>query len=162
MPPSLPEGKCKPPTGGRYSGDPHVFVSVDTSQHPLFVKQGKLLNLGNLYFDILSALEPKMSDFASLGIFTLVERSLQISPFMQNEPNFQKGQMNVTSFLTNDYKNWTLSERGKNEPKRTQSNPKRTQTNPIRSEPVEPISNATTYPTWKTCGLSPRNDYVYD
>ena len=63
------------------------------------------------------------------GIFTTVERSLQISPFfMQNEPNFRKSQMNITKVLTRDYKNkcdWTL---GENEPK---TNPKRTQTNPI-------------------------------
>ncbi len=41
---------------------------------------------------------------------------------MQNEPNFQKSQMNVTSLITVDYENnsnWTL---GENEPK----------TNPIK------------------------------
>jgi hypothetical protein len=89
------------------------------------------VNVGNLYFDALSDLEPKMSDFASPGISTPVERSLQITPFMQNEPNFHIPKMNVTSFLTNDYENWTLSQSGKNKPKRTQSNPKRTQSNPI-------------------------------
>ena len=47
---------------------------------------------------------------------------------MQNEPNFQKGQMNVRSLVTMYYENtsdWTL---GENEPK---TNPIRTQTNPI-------------------------------
>ena len=33
---------------------------------------------------------------------------------MQNKPNFRKTKMNVTSILTKDYKNETLSERGKN------------------------------------------------
>ena len=47
---------------------------------------------------------------------------------MQNEPKFKKAQMNASTVLTNDYDNWTLGERGKNEPK---TNPKRTQTKPI-------------------------------
>jgi len=48
---------------------------------PLFGKQGKVLNLDHLYFDIVSDLELRISDFASLGIFTLVENPLQINPF---------------------------------------------------------------------------------
>ncbi|MHC4546318.1 MAG: hypothetical protein ACYSYL_17695, partial [Planctomycetota bacterium] len=47
---------------------------------------------------------------------TTVENSLQIRPFMQNKPNFQKSQMNVTKVLTRDYVNWTLGQRGKNKP----------------------------------------------
>jgi len=34
----------------------------------------------------------------------------------QNEPNFRKAKMNVTSFLTKDYENKTLGGRGKNKP----------------------------------------------
>ena len=62
--------------------------------------------------------------------FTTAKSSLQIDPFMQNEPNFQKSQMNVTSLITVAYENianWTL---GENEPN---TNPIRTQTNPILS-----------------------------
>ena len=54
---------------------------------------------------------------ASGTISTLVERALQIRPFMQNEPNFRKSQMNVSNLYTKDYgnkPNWTL---GENEPK---------------------------------------------
>ena len=34
--------------------------------------------------------------------------------FMQNEPNFPESQMNVSSTITMDYENKTLSQRGKN------------------------------------------------
>ena len=51
---------------------------------------------------------------------------------MQNEPKFKKARMNASSVLTKDYDNWTLGERGKNEPK---TNPKRTQTNPNAKKP---------------------------
>ncbi len=43
---------------------------------------------------------------------------------MQNEPKFQKPQMNVSNVLTSNYENWTLGNRGKNKPK----------TNPIQSQ----------------------------
>ncbi len=52
--------------------------------------------------------------------------------FMQNEPNFQKSQMNVNSFITKDYENkhdWTL---GENEPK----------TNPIYEMPKMNVSSS--------------------
>ncbi|MHC4462111.1 MAG: hypothetical protein ACYS30_11885 [Planctomycetota bacterium] len=87
---------------------------------PLFGKKGKLLNFGHLDFDIVSDLELRISDFASLGIFTLVKRPLQIAPFMQNKPNFLESQMNVTVDITVDYENkhnWTL---GENKPNQTQ------------------------------------------
>jgi len=48
---------------------------------------------------------------------TDVMDSLQIHLFMQNEPNFQKSQMNVTNLLTKNYEKRTLGESGKNEPK---------------------------------------------
>ncbi len=52
------------------------------------------------------------------ALSTTVEDSLQISPvFMQNEPNFRKSQMNVTSLITVEYEDKTLGQRGKNEPK---------------------------------------------
>jgi len=51
---------------------------------------------------------------------TIVEDPLQIGPFMQNKANFQKSQMNVTSFITKHYENindWTL---GENKPNQSQ------------------------------------------
>ncbi len=71
-----------------------------------------------------------INDLRAFGIFTLVEKSLQINLFMQNKPNFRKSQMNVNKVLTKDYENETLSERGKNKAK---TNPIRTQTNPIKA-----------------------------
>ncbi len=47
---------------------------------------------------------------------TSVENPLQISPFMQNKPNFRKSQMDVSIYLQMDYENksnWTL---GQNKP----------------------------------------------
>ncbi len=99
--------------GAGYSGEPHVFVSADTRQKPAFGKKGKVLNLGHLDFDIVSDLELRISDFASLGIFTLVKSPLQINSFMQNKANFQKSQMNVSIFSQKAYENksnWTLGE----------------------------------------------------
>jgi len=46
---------------------------------------------------------------------------------MQNEPNFQKSQMNVNLYITTDYenkRNWTL---GENEPNQSQLKPIQTQ-----------------------------------
>ena len=52
---------------------------------------------------------------------------------MQNEPNFQKSQMNINLFITMDYenkRNWTL---GENEPNQTQLKPIKAKTNPIKA-----------------------------
>ncbi|HIJ53038.1 MAG TPA: hypothetical protein HPP66_07770, partial [Planctomycetes bacterium] len=61
---------------------------------------------------------------------TFVENALQIALFMQNKPNFQKAQMNVSRVSTKDYEDETLGERGKNKPN---SNPIQTQSNPIKA-----------------------------
>jgi len=61
---------------------------------------------------------------------------------MQNKPNFQKSQVNVTSFITKDYENianWTLGENKPNtnpikantKPNKANKMPKQTQSNPI-------------------------------
>ena len=74
---------------------------------------------------------------------TSVENALQISPFMQNKPNFQKVKLNVNKVLTEDYGKRTLGQRGKNKPNskpikanfpapRGETNPIQTQTNPIK------------------------------
>jgi hypothetical protein len=47
---------------------------------------------------------------------------------MQNEPNFRKSQMNVSTILTKDYDKKTLGEHGKNEPNQSQFKPN---SNPI-------------------------------
>jgi len=58
---------------------------------------------------------------------TTVKESLQIGPFMQNEPKFPKSQMNVNKVLTMNYEKedtwWTGKKRTQtnpNEPKQTQ------------------------------------------
>ncbi len=95
------------------------------------------MNLGNLYFDIVSHFVLRISYFASLGIFTTVKSSLQIRLFMQNEPNFRKSQMNVNKVLTKDYEKRTLGQRGKNEPK----------TNPNKANSKKAKMNVTYYIT---------------
>jgi len=68
-----------------------------------------------------------MNYLHAFGIFTTVERALQIRLFMQNEPNFPKSQMNVNKVLSRDYEKRTLGQRGKNEPK----------TNPIKANQTQ-------------------------
>jgi len=103
------------------------------------------LNLGHLYFEIVSDLELRISDFASLGIFTLVENALQIAPFMQNKANFRKAKMNVKSLITVDYENianWKLGENKANtnpikantKPIKPKTKPKQTQYKPNQSQ----------------------------
>jgi len=81
--------------------------------------------LGHLDFDIVSDFDTpvrsvcihiRISDFASLGIFTLVESALQIRPFMQNEPNFRKAKMNVYTVITKDYERNDIFAVQKNKP----------------------------------------------
>ena len=59
---------------------------------------------------------------------TNVMKVRQIHPFLQNEPNFRKSQMNVTKEMKKDYEKKDTWWSGKNEPK---TNPIRTQTKPI-------------------------------
>jgi hypothetical protein len=54
---------------------------------------------------------------------TIVEKSLQISLFCTNKPNFRKSQMNVNNVLTKDYGKWTLGQAGKTNPIQSQTNP---------------------------------------
>ena len=74
------------------------------------------MNLGHLDFDIVSNFVLRISYFASLGIFTLVERALQIRPFMQNKPNLPKAQMNLSTVLTKNYEQITMNNELKNKP----------------------------------------------
>ncbi len=60
-------------------------------------KQGKVLNLDHLYFDIVSTarcpvedLELRISDFSSLGLSTFVEMPLQITSFYAKQTQFPK------------------------------------------------------------------------
>ena len=52
--------------------------------------------------------------------------------FMQNKPNFLRGQINATLFATKDYENKWQRRVRKNKPK---TNPIQTQTNPISEKP---------------------------
>ena len=54
---------------------------------------------------------------------TNVEDSLQINLFMQNKPNFQNAQMNVSIYYTKVYKNETAFRRGKNKPNSNPNKP---------------------------------------
>jgi len=56
--------------------------------------------------------------------------SPQIAPFMQNKPNFQKAQMNVSDYITREYEKEDTWWSGKNKPN---SNPIQTQSNPIKA-----------------------------
>ena len=77
------------------------------------------MNLGHLYFDI--CIFPGPWSLTPGTFFTLVESALQIHPFfLQNEANFRKSQMNVSTILTMEYENKTLGKRGK---KQTQTKP---------------------------------------
>ena len=72
-------------------------------------------NLRNLWLmNYLCAYRaPYKALYCCRALSIIIEDSLQISPFMQNKPNFQKAQMNVSPVVTREYKNisnWTLSE----------------------------------------------------
>ncbi len=54
------------------------------------VRSRVVLNLDHLYFDIVSDLDLRISDFAILGSSTLVESSLQITPFYAKQTQFPK------------------------------------------------------------------------
>jgi hypothetical protein len=72
----------------------------------------------------------RISYFTSLGIFTLVERTLQISPFCTNKPNFRKSQMSISDYITKEYETMDTWWSGKNKPN---TNPIQTQSNPIKA-----------------------------
>jgi len=111
--------------------------------------------LGNLDLSKISSLGFRISAAEQRRRSTTVEDPLQIAPFMQNEPNFRKAQMNLNFYLTKDYEKRTLGKRGKNKPNtnpiQTQYKPNtnpnkanfpapRGETNPIQSQ-SNPISN---------------------
>jgi hypothetical protein len=71
---------------------------------------------------------------------TDVMSALQIHLFLQNEPNFQKSQVNVTAFITKDYEQMDTWSIQKNEPK---TNPNEPKTNPIlaNKKPIRTQTN---------------------
>ena len=114
-----------------------------------FGKKGKVLNLGHLYFDIVSIVRCPVEDFvlrisyfAGLRISTTVESSLQIRPFLTNKANFRKSQMNVSNLLAVDYGKMDTWSGGKNKanskPIQSQYKPN---TKPIQTQ-TKPISKA--------------------
>jgi len=152
--PSFGRGHPRSPEG-------QAFVSADTSHKLLFGKKGKVLNLCNLYFDIVSYFVLRISDFSmpynslqnmkiksttnnqlpitsyhlAFGTSTTVERSLQIHLFLTNKANFQKSQINVSSYITGEYGKMDTWSSGKNKAK---TNPIQSQfkpnTNPIQTQ----------------------------
>jgi len=91
------------------------------------------LNLGHLDFDIVSNFVLRISYFSYRDTnfsSTFVVSALQIALFMQNKPNFQKAQMNVSRVSTVDYERKDTWWSGKNKPN---SNPIQTQSNPIKA-----------------------------
>jgi len=82
-------------------------------------------------------------------VSTLVERALQIHPFLTNKANFRKSQMNVTNNITKDYgkmDTWSIRKnKAKTNPKQTQfkanSKPIRTQFKPKQSQLIVSLSN---------------------
>jgi len=112
----------------------HVFVSADTRKKPLFGKQGKVLSLSHLDFDIVSTVRRPVEDL-DIRISSLRDISFTPCPlpsvayllssvfchlFMQNKPNFRNDKMNVTFYFTKDYKYETNLRLPK---KQTQTNP---------------------------------------
>jgi len=82
------------------------------------------------------------------SISTLVERTLQIAPFLTNKANFRKSQMNVTCFLTMNYEQRTMNYEIKNKPNskpiqtqyKPNTNPNKPNTKPIQTQfiPAKP------------------------
>jgi hypothetical protein len=119
------------------------------AREALFVKIGKVLNLGNLYLFSLS-LNVVVSGISSLGFrilaaeqrrhSTSVENPLQIAPFLQNKPNFKIGKMNATFFTTKPYENKPLRTPPQTSGKQTQFKAK---TNPNKASLPDAKMNVT-------------------
>ncbi len=91
---------------------------------PLFGNQGKVLNLDHLDFDIVSDFDIRISDFASLGALHLSRVLYKSTLFMQNKPNFDKGQNKPNPLYKKDLRKfYTPSDSGKTNPIQTQTNP---------------------------------------
>ncbi len=111
------------------------------------------MDLGNLYFDIVSDFVLRISDFAILGIFTTVESSLQNKLFMQNKANFRKSQMNVSKVLTKDYEKKTLGQRGKTKPikaNQSQLKPIKANSKPIKANKMPKQTQLVLRSLWRS------------
>jgi hypothetical protein len=98
-----------------------------------------VLNLGHLYFDIVSDFDIRISDFNHSGCF------------MQNKPNFRKAKMNLNVYLTKTYENNLCSGLLENKPNTNPikpnlvrhslgeggTNPNKPNTNP-KTNPIKP------------------------
>jgi hypothetical protein len=77
----------------------------------------------------------RFSSLLTIFPSTTVERALQIHPFLTNEPNFRKSQINVSKVLTKNYVQIDTWSSGKNKanskPKQSQYKPN---SNPIQSQ----------------------------
>jgi len=108
-----------------------------------------VLNLGHLYFDIVSTVRCPVEDFvlrisyfASLHILMPANPKSEdvriltyeiINLFMQNEPNFRKSQMNVNKVLAMDYEQMDTWSIRKTKPIKANSKPIQSQSKPIKA-----------------------------
>jgi hypothetical protein len=65
---------------------------------------------------------------------TIVENSLQITPFYAKQTQFQKWQKNINTFLAMRYENLGTLMGQKTKPKQTQLKPIKPKTNPIQTQ----------------------------
>ena len=77
----------------------------------------------------------------SRTLYTCRENFTNRPLFMQNKPNFLRGQINATLFATKDYENKWQRRVRKNKPK---TNPIQTQTNPISEKPKMNLNSYST------------------
>jgi len=78
----------------------HATISSKLKSEKAKVRKKTVLNLGHLDFEIVSDFDIRISDFASLGTSTFVEKPLQISLFYAKQTQFTKGpnERNVYSY----------------------------------------------------------------
>ena len=97
-----------------------------------------------------------LSSALCLRSSTTVEDSLQIGPFMQNKPNFQKSQMNVNPYNKSDYENKSNRTLGQNKPNSNPIKPnlKKAKMN-VNLYIIEDYENETAYRPKKTNPIKP-------
>ena len=134
---------------------PNMKIQSKTIYHlPFTINEASprrrvVLNLGHLYFDIVSTVRCPVEDFvlrisyfASLHILMPANPKSEdvriltyeiINLFMQNEPNFRKSQMNVNKVLAMDYEQMDTWSIRKTKPIKANSKPIQSQSKPIKA-----------------------------
>jgi hypothetical protein len=102
---------------------PQNFVFRGISCFHLWCPIGSISDFSMLYNSLPNMNLRQTTDYqlpitnyhgASSTISTLVERSLQINPFLTNKPNFPDTQMNVSNVITKNYEQLTMNNELKN------------------------------------------------